>query len=81
MTTPADTRKKNFMWGIATNPDGTTPSADAHLAVLMDIRDELQLLNALLHCSTFTRFPTTLLEIRRNTSRPRAKKQKRGNRN
>ena len=37
-----DTRKKDANWRLTVNPDGTVPNLDAHLAVLMDIRDELK---------------------------------------
>ena len=60
----ADTRKKDHNWSIGTNSDGTTPSLDAHLATLMDIRDELKKLNGLLHCHNFTTIPTVLRGIR-----------------
>lgn len=36
-----------------------------HAALLMDIRDELQRLNGLLHCANFIEIPGTLREIRR----------------
>lgn len=36
----------------------------AQVAVLMDIRDELKTLNALLHCHNFTSIPTILRGIR-----------------
>ena len=45
-----DKRKRNVVWHIKTNTDGTTPQQDAHLAVLMDIRDEMQAINAKLDC-------------------------------
>ena len=67
----ADTRKKNTNWGIKTNDDGTTPTPDAHLATLMDIRDELQRLNSLLHCSNFVEIPRKLDAIKRNTAKKR----------
>jgi len=66
-----DTRKKNFNWGIKTNGDGSTPTQDAHLATLMDIRDELQRLNSLLHCSNFVAIPRKLDAIKRNTAKKR----------
>jgi hypothetical protein len=69
-----DTRKKNRNWNISTNPDGTTPSSDIQLALLMDLRDELQRLNALLNCTNFTEIPGTLLGIKRNTTKPKRKK-------
>lgn len=64
-----DVRKKNVTWRITTNPDGTTPSTDATLAVLMDIRDELQRLNALFRCANFTGIPSSLRAIERNTKK------------
>ena len=46
------------------------------VALLMDIRDELQRLNALLHCENFTQIPKTLNRIVVNTTKKkRAKKQ------
>lgn len=39
----------------------------------MDIRDELQKLNALLGCHNFTAIPNVLRGIRRNTAKPRKK--------
>lgn len=65
----ADTRKKDFNWGIKTNDDGTTPTPDAHLATLMDIRDELKRLNSLLCCPNFVAIPRKLDAIKRNTDR------------
>ena len=64
-----DTRKKDFNWQIATNEDGTTPAADARLAVMMDIRDELKRLNALLHCHRFMDIPDTLRRIDRRLAK------------
>lgn len=37
-----------------------------HLQILMDIRDELQKLNGLLHCRNFTDIPVTLRGLRRD---------------
>lgn len=37
-----DDRKKNINWTIAPNADGSVTLDQAQLAVLMDIRDELQ---------------------------------------
>ena len=63
MTT--DTRYKNLAWII---PSGGNPSFEgAQLAVLMDIRDELQRLNELLHCPNFIDIPLMLDEIVINT--------------
>ena len=72
----SDMRKKNSNWEIKTNGDGMTPTADARLAVLMDIRDELQTLNALLTCKNFTSIPFVLLTIEENTRPPKPLKKK-----
>lgn len=45
-----------------------------NVAVLMDIRDELQKLNRLLHCSNFLEIPRILRTIRHNTTKRRRKK-------
>jgi len=45
-----DTRYKNARWTIHTNDNGTIPASDARLAVLMDIRDEMQSIVSLLRC-------------------------------
>ncbi|BAQ16071.1 hypothetical protein [Methyloceanibacter caenitepidi] len=62
-------RKKNVNWDL---PDKNSWDA-ANLALLMDIRDELQKLNALLACRNFTDIPTILRGIRTNTAKPRKK--------
>ena len=46
----ADTRRKGASWKILRNPDGSSPTEHAQLAVLMDIRDELSELNKTLRC-------------------------------
>lgn len=76
MADTPDTRKRNRNWTIYTNRDGSTPTDDAHLAVLMDIRDELQRLNRLLHCENFTGIPFVLHRIRKNTAPKRAPRKK-----
>lgn len=55
-----DTRHKDTRWVIKDNYG----YPGAQLAVLMDIRDELQTLNALLRCDNFIRIPLTLRQIR-----------------
>ncbi len=83
-------RHKDVRWNL---PEGT-PARDGsrshswesiHSAILMDIRDELQRLNTLLHCSNFMGIPWKLDQIRQHTQRipvrprkvkPRAKKEK-----
>lgn len=61
----ADTRKKNINWNVG--KEATWEGAQ--LAVLMDIRDELQRLNGLLGCANFREIPRVLRTIRGNTSR------------
>lgn len=66
-----DRRRANVNWQL-TDEQGklyTTPGGICHLAVLMDIRDELQNLNALLHCGNFQGFPATLQTIAANTTK------------
>jgi hypothetical protein len=47
----------------------------ANLGMLMDIRAELKKLNALLACPNFTDIPHILRVIRKNTTKPRKRKQ------
>lgn len=71
--TMSDTRKKNFNWKLSAKnsyPDST-------LAVLMDIRDELQELNRTLACPNFTSIPTKLAAIQRNTAKPKPEPKRR----
>lgn len=58
-----DTRKKNVSWKLHTNADGTTSNMDAQLAVLMDIRDELQALNRLANCHRIPRALDAMYEL------------------
>lgn len=69
-------RHKDQNWNL---PEGT-PTANGgrehqwnsiQVALLMDIRDELKSMNAILHCSNFLRIPHKLDEIRRNTAKKR----------
>lgn len=46
----ADTRRKNANWKLNVNDNGTVPHGDAELAVLMDIRDELQAIRSQVEC-------------------------------
>lgn len=63
----SDTRRKNVDWLVA-EPNGQVQTWErAGIAVLMDIRDELQSLNRLLACPNFTGIPRTLTHIRRAT--------------
>lgn len=73
-----DRRQKNMSWAVR-DDQGNYYANGAQLAVLMDIRDELQRLNTLLHCYNATSMPVTLREIReavRKVARNTAKKKK-----
>ena len=76
----SDRRQKNVAWYVADATGKTydgiwgSPAAYPSLAVLMDIRDELQTLNRLLSCPNFIAIPTILRTIRRNTSDLRKQK-------
>jgi hypothetical protein len=66
-------RRKDVNWSIP--EQGQTLNIEqAQLAVLMDLRDELQKLNALLHCHNFTNIPNVLRAIRRQQVRPRCRR-------
>lgn len=64
-----DRRRKNINWLIGDGVNKTVGISDASLAVLMDIRDELQRLNTLLHCTNFLGMPATLRNIAMYTKR------------
>lgn len=71
----SDKRHKNGQWNLPTAPDGRLESWDyVKIAVLMDIRDELQRLNNLLYCANFTTLPFTLKQIEKNTRKRKPKK-------
>ena len=58
-------RFKNADWDIAASGTGSRVIEGAILAVLMDLRDEMQRLNLLLHCPNFTAIPGKLERIAR----------------
>lgn len=67
----AITRFKNNTYDLS---DGQGRPADwqrVQIAALYDIRDELQRLNSLLHCSNFTAIPLKLDRIEKNTRKKR----------
>lgn len=74
-------RHANVQWNLPEGkPSGgtTVHSYEAiHSALLMDIRDELQKLNALLHCPNFVGIPTTLTTISRKMPVRRVARKKR----
>ena len=71
-------RHKDQNWNL---PEGTPTANGARehqwdsikVALLMDIRDELQSLNRVLHCTNFLRIPQKLDDIRRNTAKKKRK--------
>lgn len=70
-----DKRKKNANWNVVTDEGVCFERYDySTLAVLMDIRDELQALNAVLHCHNFLRIPSVLDQVVRNTKKPARKR-------
>lgn len=60
-------RHQNRNWNVSN--DELPEMQAAHLAVLMDIRDELQQLNRVLACHNFVAVPTILREIAKHTKR------------
>lgn len=67
-------RNANVVWDTRTDGNQYLPAEHypyASLAVLMDIRDELQKLNTLLHCVNFTQIPATLRGLRRDIAKLR----------
>jgi hypothetical protein len=68
-------RHKDVDWRL---PDKLQQWDQVNTAILMDIRDELRRLNALLHCANFTEIPHTLKAIRRKMPTPRPRRKKNG---
>lgn len=74
-----DMRKKNVTWSLNVNPNGTVSNGDAQLAVLMDIRDELQTIRNLAQCYRIPRALDAMHELgvdARRKKRNAAKKRK-----
>lgn len=70
----SDRRKKNVEWTPGAE-DGSMPTWErVQVALLMDIRDELQRLNNILECPNFQRIPAKLDRIGRNTAKPRKRR-------
>jgi len=59
-------RKANQIWDCGDNLHSSTLE-QAQLAVLMDIRDELQKLNRVFQCANFLNMPHELKTLRRYT--------------
>ena len=74
----ADTRRKDRTWIVTDDSTGARVGTwdQVQVALLMDLRDELKKLNALLHCHNFVAIPQKLDAIKRNTTKKkRPKKQ------
>ena len=69
-----DSRSKNVNWTIDILSNGKVRAPDARLAVLMDIRDELETLVGLFNCHNCKDIPNILRGIRRKL--PTKKKRK-----
>jgi len=70
-------RFKNANWTVneaVGNPNSAENVHEATLAVLMDLRDEMQALNRVFACQNFLRVPRTLDQIRKNTTKKRKPK-------
>lgn len=67
-----DTRHKNTNWSICRNADDSVSWDGAQLAVLMDIRDELQQLNRVFSCHNAQDIPNILRRIDKNTKKAKA---------
>ena len=63
-----DIRNKNAQWRLNVDANGVCYTPDAQLAVLMDIRDELQGIRRRLDCSETLSIPSLLNDIKKNTA-------------
>lgn len=68
-----DKRQKDQNWTIERNLDGKWSFDAAHLAVLMDIRDELKAMRRRPDCAETLAIPRMLKQIRANTTKRRRK--------
>lgn len=71
-----DLRKRNANWTLNVPYDGKFSPDQAQLAVLMDIRDELQTLNRVFSCHNFQTIPRKLDRISANTYRAKRRRAK-----
>jgi len=72
----ANTRHKDVTWLLWPDAANRVTHDQIQCAVLMDLRDELKKLNALLHCGNFLRIPYYLDTIRKQTARRKKKRVK-----
>jgi len=74
-------RFKNIVWHCGTENEKFLQPTSVHhsqLAVLMDIRDELQTLNRIFACPNFTALPRDISKLRSEVSGIRRDLKKRG---
>lgn len=65
---------KNAEWDLADTDGNVGTWEKVSVAVLMDIRREMQTLNRLLMCPNFTDMPFTLRAIAENTKKPKRRR-------
>lgn len=64
-----DKRLRNETWTVSPDVNGRYSFDAAKLQVMQDIRDEIQKLNALLHCHNFIAIPRKLDAIVKQTKK------------
>lgn len=74
MLDKTDTRCRGLNWTIKGRDDERASFDGAQLAVLMDIREELQAIRRRLECSSTLQIPRYLADIRSNTTKRKRKK-------
>lgn len=62
-------RCRDYNWRVSNDGSNALSVEHAILAVLMDVRDELKLMNQRLQCRETQMIPKYLRDIRRNTTR------------
>ena len=67
-------RLKDFNWSFDKTNEGKYFTDQVAVAVLMDIRDELKLMNQILQCPNTSEIPAILRDIRKNTKKRRGKR-------
>lgn len=79
MATYGEDKTVNRAWDVGLTASGSAASNDARMvAILQDIRAELQKLNGLLSCPNFTGIPRTLKKIDARLAKTRKLKAGRG---
>lgn len=70
----ADRRRKDANWIVGDDTGKVQSWDEVQVAILMDIRDELKRLNAVLHCPNFLDIPRKLDKVERNTKKKRRRR-------